>query len=137
MKTCFYIIRHALKPKHKIRVWTFYIPMYQCALCCISICCRTQDRWWRPKSLKATREISAKSWLIEPFSDLVLYKRMWCDFTFWVSFFLIHNNKFSKKPLNSLQIRTKYSLILNVKLSDQNSFLQGNERAVYWLTFTT
>jgi hypothetical protein len=47
-----------------------------CALCCISICCRTQDRWWRPKSLKATREISAKSWLIEPFSDLVLLEGM-------------------------------------------------------------
>ena len=26
------LIRHALKPKHKIHVWTCYIPMHQCAL---------------------------------------------------------------------------------------------------------
>ena len=29
--TYFYIMRHALKPKHKIPVWTFYIPLNQCA----------------------------------------------------------------------------------------------------------
>ena len=32
MRTYFYIIRHALKQKHKICVWSFYIPMYHCAL---------------------------------------------------------------------------------------------------------
>ena len=31
LRTYFYIIRHALKPKHKIHFWTFYVPMYQCA----------------------------------------------------------------------------------------------------------
>ena len=48
----------------------------------------------------------------------------------------MNNTKSFKKTLNSLQIRTKYPLILNVKLSDQKLFLQGNERAVYWLTYT-
>ena len=32
MRTYFYIIKHALKPEDKIHVWTFYIPMYQCAV---------------------------------------------------------------------------------------------------------
>ena len=32
MRTYFYIIKHAVKPEHKIHVWTFYIPMYQCAV---------------------------------------------------------------------------------------------------------
>ena len=32
MRTYLYIIRHALKQKRKICVWSFYIPMYQCAL---------------------------------------------------------------------------------------------------------
>ena len=32
MRTYFYIIMNALKPKHEIHVWTFYIPMYQCAM---------------------------------------------------------------------------------------------------------
>ena len=41
MRTYFYIIRHALKPKHKIHVWTFYIPMYQCALHTVQ--CATAD----------------------------------------------------------------------------------------------
>ena len=32
MRTYFYIIKHAVKPEHKIHVLTFYIPMYQCAV---------------------------------------------------------------------------------------------------------
>ena len=36
LSTYFYITRHALKPKHKIHVWSFYIPMYQCAMSGVS-----------------------------------------------------------------------------------------------------
>ena len=32
MRTYFYIIKHAVKPEHKFHVWTFYIPMNQCAV---------------------------------------------------------------------------------------------------------
>ena len=58
MRTYFYIIRHALKQKHKYHVWSFYIPMYQCAM--MEFLSRCPEKFHCPVPLETLLQIEEK-----------------------------------------------------------------------------